>query len=85
MHNDLWDFDIPMAPTLIDFPRQDGTSTPALVVGTKAGQIFVLDRHSGQPLTKVEDIAVKPGHIPGENMLRPSLFPWACRRSAPRP
>ena len=66
VHNDLWDFDLPMAPTLIDFPLQDGKTTPALVVGTKAGQIFVLDRHSGKPLTKVEDIAVKLGHIPGE-------------------
>ena len=66
VRNDLWDFDIPMAPTLIDFPRQDGTTTPALVVGTKAGQIFVLDRHTGQPLTKVEEVAVKPGTIPNE-------------------
>jgi quinate dehydrogenase (quinone) len=66
VRNDLWDFDIPMAPTLIDFPRQDGTTTPALVVGTKAGQIFVLDRHTGQPLTKVEEVTVKPGTIPNE-------------------
>ncbi|MEG3003051.1 MAG: PQQ-binding-like beta-propeller repeat protein, partial [Comamonas sp.] len=51
VHNDLWDFDIPMAPTLIDFPQKDGATTPALVVGTKAGQIFVLDRKTGQPLT----------------------------------
>ena len=66
VRNDLWDFDIPMAPTLIDFPHADGTTTPALVVGTKAGQIFVLDREKGQPLTKVEEVAVKAGHIPGE-------------------
>lgn len=66
VHNDLWDFDIPMAPTLIDFPKKDGSSTPALVVGTKAGQIFVLDRQSGQPLTQVDDVPVKPAGIPGE-------------------
>lgn len=66
VRNDLWDFDIPMAPTLIDFPHADGTTTPALVVGTKAGQIFVLDREKGQPLTKVEEVAVKAGNIPGE-------------------
>ncbi|MCD2168014.1 membrane-bound PQQ-dependent dehydrogenase, glucose/quinate/shikimate family [Comamonas koreensis] len=66
VHNDLWDFDIPMAPTLIDFPKKDGSSTPALVVGTKAGQIFVLDRQSGQPLTQVDDVPVKPAGIPAE-------------------
>lgn len=66
VHNDLWDFDIPMAPTLIDFPKKDGSTTPALVVGTKAGQIFVLDRQSGQPLTQVDDVPVKPAGIPGE-------------------
>lgn len=66
VRNDLWDFDIPMAPTLIDFPRTDGTTTPALVVGTKAGQIFVLDRSNGQPLTQVDEVAVKAGNIPGE-------------------
>lgn len=35
-------------------------------MGTKAGQIFVLDRANGQPLTKVEEVAMKPGTIDGE-------------------
>ena len=66
VHNDLWDFDVPMQPSFIDFPKADGSSVPALVFGTKAGQIYVLDRATGQPLTKVEDVAVKPGAIPNE-------------------
>lgn len=66
VHNDLWDFDVPMQPTFINFPKADGTTVPGLVFGTKAGQIFVLDRATGQPLTKVEDVAVKPGKIPNE-------------------
>lgn len=65
VRNDLWDFDIPMAPTLIDFPT-GGETVPALVFGTKAGQIYVLDRRTGQPLTKVVDQPVKPANIPGE-------------------
>lgn len=65
VHNDLWDFDIPMAPSLVDFPV-DGGSRPALVFGTKAGQIFVLDRVTGQPLTEVQEVAVKPATIPNE-------------------
>jgi quinate dehydrogenase (quinone) len=44
VHNDLWDFDVPMQPSLIDFPGKDGKTTPAVVFGSKSGQIFVLDR-----------------------------------------
>ncbi|KJK18920.1 glucose/quinate/shikimate family membrane-bound PQQ-dependent dehydrogenase [Pseudomonas sp. 2(2015)] len=66
VHNDLWDFDLPMQPSLIDFTKADGQSVPALVIGTKAGQIYVLDRASGKPLTEVVETPVKPGNIPGE-------------------
>ena len=66
VHNDLWDFDLPMQPSLIDFAKADGSKVPAVVIGTKAGQIFVLDRHTGQPLTKVEEVPVKASNIPDE-------------------
>jgi quinate dehydrogenase (quinone) len=66
VHNDLWDFDLPMQPSLIDFPMKDGTSKPALVIGAKTGQLFVLDRHTGKPLTEVKELPVKTRTIPGE-------------------
>lgn len=66
VHNDLWDFDLPMQPSLIDFTKPDGSKVPAVVIGTKAGQIFVLDRATGQPLTRVEEVAVKAANIPNE-------------------
>ena len=66
VHNDLWDFDLPMQPSLIDFTKADGSKVPAVVIGTKAGQIFVLDRATGQPLTKVEEVPVKAANIPNE-------------------
>ncbi|MGN6459225.1 MAG: membrane-bound PQQ-dependent dehydrogenase, glucose/quinate/shikimate family, partial [Achromobacter mucicolens] len=65
VHDDLWDFDVPMQPTFADFPV-DGKNVPALVFGTKAGQIFVLDRQTGKPLTRVEERKVPAGNIPGE-------------------
>lgn len=68
-----WNFDpgaadptAQVAPSLIDFPTADGGRVPALVVGAKAGQIFVLDRLTGAPLTRVEERAVRPGTIPNE-------------------
>ncbi len=66
VHNDLWDFDLPMQPTLMDFTKADGSKVPAVVIGTKAGQIFVLDRATGQPLTDVKELPVKPANVPNE-------------------
>ena len=66
VHNDLWDFDLPMQPSLTDFTKADGSKVPAVVIGTKAGQIYVLDRHTGQPLTEVKEVPVKPSNIPNE-------------------
>jgi quinate dehydrogenase (quinone) len=66
VHHDLWDFDVPMQPTLTDFPNADGSKTPAVVFGVKHGQIFVLDRATGKPLTKVEEVPVPAGDLKGE-------------------
>ncbi|MEB2844270.1 glucose/quinate/shikimate family membrane-bound PQQ-dependent dehydrogenase [Endobacterium cereale] len=66
VHNDLQDFDVPMQPSFIDFSKPDGTTVAALVFGTKAGQIFVLDRATGKPLTQVDEVPVKPANIPSE-------------------
>ncbi|MGF9564461.1 glucose/quinate/shikimate family membrane-bound PQQ-dependent dehydrogenase [Neorhizobium sp. JUb45] len=66
VHNDLWDFDTPMQPSFINFKKKDGSTVPALTFGTKAGQIWVLDRATGQPLTEVADVPVVPGKIPNE-------------------
>ncbi|MBV7562559.1 membrane-bound PQQ-dependent dehydrogenase, glucose/quinate/shikimate family [Pseudomonas sp. sia0905] len=66
VHNDLWDFDVPMQPSFIDFTQPDGSKVPALVFGTKAGQLFVLDRLTGKPLTEVQERPVQPGQIEGE-------------------
>ncbi|SAK90052.1 quinate/shikimate dehydrogenase [Caballeronia hypogeia] len=74
VHNDLWDFDIPMQPSLIDFPGKDGATKPAVVFGTKSGQIFVLDRMTGKPLTRVEERPVKTGTIPQEQYSKTQPF-----------
>ncbi|KPH58194.1 glucose/quinate/shikimate family membrane-bound PQQ-dependent dehydrogenase [Novosphingobium sp. ST904] len=65
VHNDLWDFDLPMQPSFIDFAK-NGKTVPALVFGTKAGQLYVLDRTTGKPLTEVANVRVKAANIPNE-------------------
>lgn len=61
VNHDLWDYDIPAQPALTEFPDGKGGTIPALVQNTKRGQIFVLDRRTGQPLTKVEQRSVPKG------------------------
>ena len=47
VHHDLWDYDVAAQPVLIEFGR---SKTPAVVVTTKMGLVYVLDRKTGKPL-----------------------------------
>ena len=49
---DVWDYDIGSQPSLIDYK-----GTPALLVPSKQGDFYVLDRATGKPLTPVGSIA----------------------------
>jgi quinoprotein glucose dehydrogenase len=62
VHHDLWDYDVASQPTL--FTWKDGT--PAIVINTKMGHVFVLDRLTGVPLLPVEERPVPQSDIPGE-------------------
>ena len=65
-HHDLWDFDLPAQPLLHDIPDGKGGTVPALVQVTKQGEIFLLDRATGAPLSPVEERPVPQGNVPGE-------------------
>lgn len=58
VHHDVWDYDVPSQPTLFHLKNQQGEMVPALVQTTKRGQIFVLDRRTGKPISNVEEKAV---------------------------
>ena len=66
VHNDVWDYDLGSQATLVDFPTDHG-DVPALVLPSKRGDIFVLDRKTGKPLAGVEERAVPQGGVePGQ-------------------
>lgn len=65
-HHDLWDYDVASQPTLYDIPDSKGGRIPALIQPTKRGQIFVLDRRTGAPITKVVEKAVPTNAAPGD-------------------
>jgi membrane-bound PQQ-dependent dehydrogenase (glucose/quinate/shikimate family) len=65
VHHDLWDYDLAAQPVLGNFPTPAGPA-PALFQATKTGQIFVLDRRDGHPLTPVVERPVPRSDVPGE-------------------
>jgi quinoprotein glucose dehydrogenase len=74
VHHDLWDYDVASQPVLIDFPVPGG-SVPAVVQATKTGNVFILDRETGEPLIPVEERAVPQTTVPGEVTSPTQPFP----------
>ncbi len=64
VHHDLWDMDVPAQPVLLDITGKDGQPVPALVGPTKQGDIYVLDRRTGEPIIPVKEIPAPSGAIP---------------------
>jgi len=65
VHHDLWDYDIPAQPSLIDL-TVNGETVPALVQPTKQGEVFVLDRRNGKPILPVSDVPAPQGAAQGD-------------------
>jgi len=59
---DVWDYDFGAQATLIDYPAPGG-AVPALVLPSKQGDIYVLDRRTGAPLTPIGTIRVPGGGV----------------------
>ncbi|PPJ77198.1 membrane-bound PQQ-dependent dehydrogenase, glucose/quinate/shikimate family, partial [Staphylococcus aureus] len=55
VRKDVWDYDFGAQATLIDFPTARGP-VPAMLLPSKQGDIYVLDRRTGRPLTPIGDI-----------------------------
>ncbi|UJW74106.1 glucose/quinate/shikimate family membrane-bound PQQ-dependent dehydrogenase [Rhizobium sp. SL42] len=63
VHHDLWDMDVPAQPVLLDITNAEGVPVPALVGPTKQGDIYVLDRRTGDPIIPVKEIPAPGGAI----------------------
>lgn len=69
LHHDLWDYDVASNATLIDLTLNDGTVVPALVQPTKPGELYVLNRLTGEPIYEVVERAVpQHGSAPEERL-----------------
>ncbi|MQT13800.1 membrane-bound PQQ-dependent dehydrogenase, glucose/quinate/shikimate family [Segnochrobactrum spirostomi] len=73
VHNDVWDYDLGSQATLVDFPSGNGT-VPALVLPSKRGDLFVLDRRTGTPLVGVEERPVPQGGVEPDQRAKTQPF-----------
>lgn len=65
VHHDVWDYDVPAQPVLVDVER-DGEMVPSVAVPTKMGQIFLLDRRDGTPVYPIEERPVPQDPVLGD-------------------
>ena len=84
VHHDLWDYDLPAQSSIVDLAL-NGRKSAALIVPTKRGEIFVLDRATGKPLTPVEERPVPRGTLPGERYSPTQPYPTGFASFAPPP
>ncbi len=59
VHKDVWDYDLGSQASLVDLPD----ATPAVVLSSKQGDIYILDRRTGRPLHPVAERAVPQGGV----------------------
>ena len=67
VYYDVWDYDLGSQGTLADFPTPDGP-VPAIFLPTKLGDIYVLDRATGELLVPLEERPVPQGGVEGDRL-----------------
>jgi quinoprotein glucose dehydrogenase len=73
VHHDLWDMDLPAQPTLVDLSTSNGV-VPAVLQPTKTGNLFVLDRRTGQLIVPAPERPVPQGAAPGDHVAATQPF-----------
>jgi quinoprotein glucose dehydrogenase len=76
IHHDLWDYDLPTAPKLLNVVH-DGVTIPAIAQPSKQGFVYVFNRITGAPLWPIEERPVPQSDTPGEMSWPTQPFPTA--------
>jgi quinoprotein glucose dehydrogenase len=74
VRHDVWDRDLPAAPTLVTV-RRNGRTIPAVAQITKSGHVWVFDRENGTPLFPVKEFDVPASPVEGEVLAAKQRLP----------
>ncbi len=74
IHHDIWDWDLPCAPILVDI-TVDGRDIKAIAQPSKQSWLYVFDRVTGEPVWPIEERPVEAGNVAGEWYSATQPFP----------
>jgi glucose dehydrogenase len=74
VHHDIWDYDSPMAPNVLDV-TVNGQRRKIVAQTTKQGFIYALDRVTGEPIWPIVETAVLQSEVPGEQTSKTQPIP----------
>ena len=74
VHHDIWNYDNPTAPVLLDVTVDD-QPTPIVVQTTKQAWAFTFNRRTGEPIWPIEERPVPQSDLPGERLSPTQPFP----------
>ena len=74
VHHDIWNYDTPTAPVLLDV-NVDGKEVPIVVQVTKQSFAYTFNRETGEPIWPIEERPVPASKIPGEKLSETQPFP----------
>ena len=66
VHHEIWNFDNPTAPVLLDLNMPGRGSVPAVMQVTKQSWVYAFDRITGEPLWPIVERPVPASIVPGE-------------------
>jgi glucose dehydrogenase len=65
VHHDLWDYDLPSPPVVLDV-AVNGRTVPVVALAGKTGYMYILDRVTGTPVFGIEEKPVPASVAPDE-------------------
>jgi len=74
VHHDIWDYDTPMAPNLVDI-TVNGRRRKAIAQTTKQGWVYTFDRETGEPIWPMPETPVLASDVPGEQAAKTQPIP----------
>lgn len=74
VHHDIWNYDTPTAPVLMDV-TVDGELIKGVFQVTKQSFVYALNRETGEPIWPIPEKAVPQSLVPGETLSPTQPFP----------
>ena len=75
VHHDIWNYDNPMAPVLLDLDVPGQGEVPAVMQVTKQSFVYAFNRLTGEPIWPIIERPVPQSTVPGEVLSETQPFP----------